>query len=113
LSRQEDSVSDSKSSCSSAKFIAPLQNITANAKNFTKAWNKENDQYLKKLVPKYKNDWKKISRKIFLEFGVKTTPNFLRNYFMKITADEPKCPKIQFNRRVDANIAYLVNKFGL
>mmetsp|Transcript_35268 Transcript_35268/g.31711 ORF Transcript_35268/g.31711 Transcript_35268/m.31711 type:complete len:205 (-) Transcript_35268:19-633(-) len=95
------------------KYVPPNEKIKINEKTFENLWRPEYDEELIKLVPRYKNDWKKISKKIKNLYSIKTTPHFLRNYFMRITADKPKCPKINFNRKLDATIAYWVSQFGL
>ena len=71
------------------------------------------DEELIRLVPHYKNDWKKICKRIQNYFKVRVTPNFLRNRYRNLTVNDPKCPRLVFNTQMDLIIAQLVNKHGL
>ena len=71
------------------------------------------DEELIRLVPHYKNDWKKICKRIQKYFKVRVTPNFLRNRYRNLTVNDPKCPRLVFNTQMDLVIAQLVNKHGL
>lgn len=100
-------------SAANKKYLPPNEKIKINEENFNTMWRSEYDSILVDLVPRYKNDWKKISKKVKSLYDIRTTPNFLRQYFVKITADKPKCPSVKFDRKLDATIAYYISKLGL
>ena len=93
---------DCKSIASSQKSKSKKsQNKKSENSAALKSWSSDYESELCKMVPRLKNDWKKISKKMELELGVKATPHFLKTQYKKICADKPKAKSIEFSHETD------------
>lgn len=75
-------------------------------------WTEREDELLRKLGVQYKNDWKKISRRILTLTGFKKTPAYLKNLFKDIKVDcEQK--QTRFTEEEDLRLVSLIHKYGM
>jgi len=84
-------------------------NICVSKENIMKTWTSEDDQNLKKLADQYKNDWKKIAKRIITQTKKKVTPNFLKNRYKDIAGEQIK-KGVKFSHEEDLLIAKLFEK---
>lgn len=77
-----------------------------------RSWNEDDDELLKVLGTKYKNDWKKIMKRIINVRNIKMSPTFLRKRFMEIR-ELPMIKRSKFTHEEDLKLAQLIEKFGM
>jgi len=76
-----------------------------------KCWAAGDDNELMSLADQYKNDWKKIARRITSSRKKKVTPNFLKNRYKEIAGDHIK-KGVKFTHEEDLEIARLFEIHG-
>jgi len=74
-------------------------------------WCGQDDAYLIKLADQYKNDWKKIAKRIVTTHKKKVTPNFLKNRYKEVAGDHIK-KGVKFTHDEDLRIAKLFDEYG-
>jgi len=77
-----------------------------------RTWSEEDDEMLKVLGTKYKNDWKKIMKRINNVRNIKMSPTFLRKRFMEIR-DLPRIKRSKFSHEEDLKLADLIETYGM
>jgi len=77
-----------------------------------RTWTAEDDELLKTLGLQYKNDWKKIVKRLFTLRSIKKNPNFLRNRFKELTKDAAQ-KRIKFSHQEDVKLAKLIQEHGM
>lgn len=77
-----------------------------------RTWTAEDDELLKTLGLQYKNDWKKIVKRLFTLRSIKKNPNFLRNRFKELTKDSAQ-KRIKFSHQEDVKLAKLIQEHGM
>jgi len=86
-------------------------NICLSRENIMKTWTGQDDSVLLKLADQYKNDWKKIAKRIITNNKKKVTPNFLKNRYKEVAGDQIK-KGVKFTHHEDLLIAQLFQKYG-
>jgi hypothetical protein len=86
-------------------------NIALSRENILKEWGGSDDDQLMKLADQYKNDWKKIAKRITVNSKKKVTPNFLKNRYKEVAGDHIK-KGVKFSHEEDLKIAELFNEHG-
>lgn len=101
------------SSQSQNNLVMPKRksNICLSRENIMKHWTQGDDHELMTLADQYKNDWKKIARRITSNRKKKVTPNFLKNRYKEIAGDHIK-KGVKFTHEEDLEIARLFEIHG-
>jgi len=102
----EDSVKPTQNNNSKRK-----SNIFISRENIMRTWTEKDDKELRRLADQYKNDWKKIAKRIITNQRKKVTPNFLKNRYKEIAGDQIK-KGVKFSHEEDLKIAKLYESYG-
>ena len=86
-------------------------NICLSRENIMKNWTQQDDENLIRLADQYKNDWKKIAKRIITNNKKKVTPNFLKNRYKEVAGDHIK-KGVKFTHEEDLKIAELFAQYG-
>lgn len=86
-------------------------NICLSRENIMKNWTDQDDENLIRLADQYKNDWKKIAKRIITNNKKKVTPNFLKNRYKEVAGDHIK-KGVKFTHDEDLRIAELFAQHG-
>jgi len=116
LLSEDDNESQSQYSYNHSNSDVPINskrksNICLSRENILKTWTPEDDKQLIKLADQYKNDWKKIAKRIITNNKKKVTPNFLKNRYKEIAGDHIK-KGVKFTHEEDLLIAQLFQEYG-
>lgn len=91
--------------------IKRKSNICLSRENIMRHWTPSDDDELMNLADQYKNDWKKIAKRIISNRKKKVTPNFLKNRYKEIAGDHIK-KGVKFTHEEDLQIAKLFEIHG-
>ena len=75
-------------------------------------WVEEYDSILKSVVSRYKCDWKRILKRIYILTKVKCTIYFLKERYKKLSNHQHEAKRVPFTHEEDLLIVRCINKYG-